>query len=235
MIIDDQREIGELLSMQIRVAKCQAEIVTNPSDVLPAIEAAEIAGEPFSAATVDIRFELSIGDEKIDFLQGPQIVGEIKAKYPEIGCLIVTGETLSPSQALDLRDEFGVDYIYIKDRFEPNEFVRAIKRAVDVALQVTRSQSLSVQSERKPEYTLEKLRQTETAVSKGKLHQVLVENFSEQELRELCFNFDLRYEELSGTSIREKALELLTYFDRRGRIDELIAACVNLRPHVFAK
>jgi len=74
---------------------------------------------------------------------------------------------------------------------------------------------------------------TAVSVSKRKLRQVLVEYFSEQELRELCFDMDLNYEELSGTSIREKALELLTYFDRRDRLKELIEVCIYLRPNAF--
>ena len=172
----------------------------------------------------------------MDFLQGPEIVREIKANYPEIGCLIVTGETVSPSQALDFRDDYGVDYIFIKTPFELNKFARAIKRAVDVASQTVDRQKSSLnnfQTQRKPHYDTGELLSIENKVSKGKLRQVLIENFSDQELRELCFDLDLNYEELSGTSIREKALELLTYFDRRGRLNELIKVCVKLRPFAF--
>lgn len=235
LVIDDEEEVGEMLAITLRSAKCQTVIVTDPKEVLPAIKTAVAEGTPFSAATVDIRFDQQVGKNVMSLYRGPQLISEIKAEFPQIGCLIVTGEPITPSQALDLRDEFGVDYIYFKDRLEPNEFARAVKRAVDRAAVVMGESNVTPRADGEAGAGSDTVTPGTTAVSvsKSKLRQVLIENFSEQELRELCFDMDLNYEELSGTSIREKALQLLTYFDRRDRLKELIEVCFSLRPNAF--
>ena len=56
--------------------------------------------------------------------------------------------------------------------------------------------------------------------------------FSESELRELCFDLDVPFEDLDGRNKRDKALALIKYLERRGRLSELIALCRDLRPNV---
>jgi hypothetical protein len=53
-----------------------------------------------------------------------------------------------------------------------------------------------------------------------------------QELRSLCFDLNIEFEILAGNSLEEKAMELISYCSRRGRLSELIAHCHELRPHI---
>ena len=65
-----------------------------------------------------------------------------------------------------------------------------------------------------------------------KLRQILTTNFSESELRDLCFDFEVDYEVLSGEGKGGKSRELIAYFERRGRVAELIEVCRKLRPNI---
>ncbi|HFQ94698.1 MAG TPA: hypothetical protein ENK32_11850 [Anaerolineae bacterium] len=156
---------------------------------------------------------------------------------------MITGETVFPQEMLlDWRDNFGLDYWLSKDKLDMEKVAIGIKRAIDHANNNTPAQRNKA-SASGSDYTNLMQRTSSTSpainneiiVNKRKLRRVLVGYFNEQELRELSFDFDINYEELSGTSIREKALELLTYLDRRNRLTELDKICRELRPHAFAE
>jgi hypothetical protein len=65
-----------------------------------------------------------------------------------------------------------------------------------------------------------------------KLLRVLVDRFSDDELRTLCFELGVDYESLGGTGKAGKARELLTFLERCRRVYELPAAGKWLRPDV---
>ena len=50
------------------------------------------------------------------------------------------------------------------------------------------------------------------------LRQILAERFNEGELRTLCFDLGIDYENLPGQGKADKARELVAYFQRRGDI-----------------
>ncbi len=62
------------------------------------------------------------------------------------------------------------------------------------------------------------------------LHQRLLDQFSEDDLRTLCFRLGIQYEDLSGDNRQAKARELVLYAQRRGRIADLERAIDQLRP-----
>jgi hypothetical protein len=66
-----------------------------------------------------------------------------------------------------------------------------------------------------------------------RLRQILTKHFNEQELRDLCFDLNIHYEDLYGESRSDKARELISYCVRHSRIHELEAMCRRLRPHAF--
>lgn len=65
----------------------------------------------------------------------------------------------------------------------------------------------------------------------AKLRRILLSSFNESELRDLCFDLRVDYDNLPGQSKADKARELVAYFDRRGRLAELIKVCYQLRPN----
>src|SRR5690606_13832693 len=56
--------------------------------------------------------------------------------------------------------------------------------------------------------------------------------FSDGELRDLCMDLDIDYEELPGAAKGDKARELILYVERTGRLPELVARVVAMRPHI---
>jgi tetratricopeptide (TPR) repeat protein len=63
-----------------------------------------------------------------------------------------------------------------------------------------------------------------------RLHQILTAHFNEEELRTLCLDLDIDYDDLPSEGKVSKARELIAYLDRRGRIPELIEVGRKQRP-----
>jgi hypothetical protein len=65
------------------------------------------------------------------------------------------------------------------------------------------------------------------------LYQILSQRFSEQELRILCFFVGLEYDDLEGKGRAGKAMELITYFERRHQLSRLVEAVVQTREDII--
>ncbi len=64
----------------------------------------------------------------------------------------------------------------------------------------------------------------------ARLRQNLIDRFSEEELRDLCFDLGVDYESLPAQGKAGKARELIAHLDRLSCIPDLIARCSQLRP-----
>jgi nucleoside phosphorylase len=73
---------------------------------------------------------------------------------------------------------------------------------------------------------------TPTAQYRTKLRQNLVDNFGDNDLRDLCFDMGVDYESLPGEGKSAKARELISFCERRGRLPDLVTKCYELRPNV---
>ncbi|MCB8923697.1 MAG: AAA family ATPase [Ardenticatenaceae bacterium] len=65
------------------------------------------------------------------------------------------------------------------------------------------------------------------------LPAVINERFDEAELRSLCFELDVDYENLPAVGKADKVRELVSYFARRQRIPDLALALQRMRPNGF--
>ncbi len=68
-------------------------------------------------------------------------------------------------------------------------------------------------------------------ISPTQLRTALSKLFSTGELRTLCFDLGIEYEDLEGAGKSGKALALVQYGQRHGRYDELVYRVQQLRPH----
>lgn len=64
------------------------------------------------------------------------------------------------------------------------------------------------------------------------LHRRLTQTFNQEELRTLCFDLGIDYDDLPGEGKSGKARELVSYLSRAGRLPRLIEAARDLRPDV---
>jgi hypothetical protein len=64
------------------------------------------------------------------------------------------------------------------------------------------------------------------------LHELIVQRFNEGEINELAFGLGIEHENLSGETRAALALSLIDYCTRHDLLQELVAACIRLRPTV---
>ena len=66
----------------------------------------------------------------------------------------------------------------------------------------------------------------------SELRRALVKNFNDEELRTLCVDVDVDYDNLGGIGKEAKARELIELVERQGRLEHLISICRQYRPQV---
>jgi hypothetical protein len=71
-------------------------------------------------------------------------------------------------------------------------------------------------------------------VSDQALRDFLIDYFDKDELNSLCFDLEIDPGEVRGETRSTKAMELVLYCKRRGRSEDLKAACARLRPEQWS-
>ena len=64
------------------------------------------------------------------------------------------------------------------------------------------------------------------------LRETLTKRFNQSEFQDLCFDMGIGYDELSGTTINDKARELLLLCIRQNRLADLITQGKRIRPDI---
>lgn len=65
------------------------------------------------------------------------------------------------------------------------------------------------------------------------LFQKVDRAFNESDLRDLCFRLHVDYEDLAGSTKRDKVRELVMWMDRNGRLPDLTILAAQLRPKIY--
>jgi photosystem II stability/assembly factor-like uncharacterized protein len=65
----------------------------------------------------------------------------------------------------------------------------------------------------------------------SRLHKNITQYFDEGELKTLCFDLQVDYDDLPAVGKTNKARELITYCQRLNRLEQLTYKCSQLRPH----
>lgn len=66
----------------------------------------------------------------------------------------------------------------------------------------------------------------------SRLDDQIANHFNLSELQDLCFKVDINFENLAGSTLNDKTLELVRYCQRHRRLNELLALLSELRPMV---
>jgi formylglycine-generating enzyme required for sulfatase activity len=69
-------------------------------------------------------------------------------------------------------------------------------------------------------------------VDTATLREQLASTFNPGELKTLCFDLKIPYDDLSGDRLEDKTRELVLYCQRRGLIPQLVGRCQDLRPNI---
>ena len=70
---------------------------------------------------------------------------------------------------------------------------------------------------------------------KLKLYEFILDHYSLSELKDLCFYLSVVYDDLDGSSRKDKARELVEYMARRRRLDDLRAVLAQQRPEQYGE
>jgi len=128
IIIDDDPDWCILIKMMAQGLGHVVDSAVTPEDAYAKIEHAQGEGSPYQVAIVDMAFNIGVRNNSL----GKEIIKTIKDNYPQIACILSSGQPLSPSDILDLRDEYGLDYYLVKNNVERATLERAFKRALKV-------------------------------------------------------------------------------------------------------
>ena len=66
-----------------------------------------------------------------------------------------------------------------------------------------------------------------------RLHQFIVDHYDLEELRTLCFQLGVEYDDLRGEGRSGKARELVRLMSRHGRLETLLTSLERERPELF--
>ncbi len=91
-------------------------------------------------------------------------------------------------------------------------------------------QPLDVQSKAPQAMLQQKMASPE--MIEGNLYDVLTQYFNSSELTDLAWDMNIDYEEIAGETKSAKARNLITYCQRRGRLDQLIAVVQSRRSFI---
>ena len=74
---------------------------------------------------------------------------------------------------------------------------------------------------------------TRNLASRGKLRRSIIAYFSENDIRNICFDLNIDYEKIPGDSKDAKVRELLSLCEREGILEGFISACCQERPTII--
>ena len=225
LIIDDDESFCQLISRYVEMFSCEPDIATNRDSAIELLENSVLSGTPYSVVTIDMRLEE--GDEVYKKFQGVELLQFIKVEHPLTGCLILSGESLSYDEILDLRDNYGMDYILAKDQFSPSKFSEALKRAYGRAQMTSKTTKPLAHFDGDFAKSLQN-------IDSRKLREIIDKAFNEEELRDLCFDFNVDYDSLPSTSKSGNSRELISFSQRHGRFLELVNTVYQIRPRSFS-
>lgn len=135
IIIDDDPDWCVLIKIMAQGLGHVVDSATTPEEAYIKIEQALGEGSPYQVAIVDMAFNIGVSNNSL----GKEIMKTIKDNYPKTACILSSGQPLSPSDILDLRDEYGLDYYLVKNNAERATLDHAINRAMKVHAQLGKS------------------------------------------------------------------------------------------------
>jgi DNA-binding NtrC family response regulator len=130
IIIDDEEDYGDDLKSALEQLGHEADQANSLERAKDKIKISYEENRPYTLATIDRNFRVSGKSVKFT-ASGLVVLSYIKERYPDIACIMISGQHVVPDEVLDLRDENDLDYYLLKDRADINMLKKAIERATE--------------------------------------------------------------------------------------------------------
>jgi DNA-binding NtrC family response regulator len=183
----------------------------------------ELDRQVYSIVTID----MCLGEDRQTF-EGQLVLDYIRDHCGQIPCIIISGSLPSPDMIFKMSRRYPMvpDAGYIlKSKFNYDMLRELVDRACRAREEgnVHTAGVASEESAQRPKYSVELHR---------RLRRILDTRFAEGELRTLCYDLDLDYDDLPGDGKADKARELVRHLERHDRLSELVEIGKELRPDV---
>ena len=202
LIVEDNERWQAILKESLEDEGYRVTVLADYQDVRRALEE-----RAFGLVILDLQL-----DESAPMMDGERLLAHISRQYSDTRCIIVSGH----GDIRFVRDAFKqyhvVDFIG-KDDFDIPTFIESVRSAFSSPADPAAPSPADPVN----------LHRT--------LRQVLEEKFDEEEIRDICFDLQIDFEDLPGEG--KKAREVVAYFQRRDRLGELSTIIIQLRPGVL--
>jgi DNA-binding NtrC family response regulator len=128
IIIDEEQAFSTSLQNTLIFLNHRADTAISLEDAIVKIIKAFNEKDPYTVAIVDMLFEVTIS--KIKGKRGKEMIKYMKGNFPGIACILLSAETPSPIELLDMRDEFGLDYFLPKEDIDLATLDETIRKAL---------------------------------------------------------------------------------------------------------
>ncbi len=225
LVVDDDEEFAEtILGFELEEMGYAVQVASNLKSARRALKE-----HVFSLVTVDMCLE-----EDRETLEGEFVLEYIREKFRHIPCIVISGSPCPPELIFNMSRRYPMipdDGYLNKSGFNLRRFKDLVHRILH-----TRTPDGAVEASRE-EVGVQAVdgalgESTPRRWYLAKLRRILETRFDEGELRALCFDLDVDYENLPGEGKANKARELVSFLERRDRVPELVRIGNQMRPDV---
>jgi hypothetical protein len=151
------------------------------------------------------------------FTTGALALVAVPAFLPKLVDFLQAWSLRGESRTVKIKTPTGLEVEFTPDRrLSPGELIALVEKLTAGS---PAADAVSERGPAEPSY-------------RARLRQLLSTHFNEGELRTLCFDLNIEYDDLPGRGSAEKARELVSYLERHSRIDEFLLVGKRMRPDV---
>lgn len=213
LIIEDERdwqtEIRESLLAIVRDA--DVKVASDSESALDLLREAQELGHPFDLVTTDLSLA---EDENKGRIKGQRVLDRLAQSGSRV--IVISGHS-SPE---DVRNYFR--------RFHVEDFISKGSRDFYMNLQHALERVLAGS----PTESSESGPPAGVGLDHVRLREALEDHFGERDLRTVCFDLEIDYDDLEGEGRADRARQLIIHLRRHNRLAELYSWIERHRPEI---
>ena len=227
LLVEDQASWQNILRSRIAAALrnlSQADAIRITATFEEAWGALDREG-PWHLMVTDI----GLGRHKL----GKQLVE--RAHDLQVPCIVVSNDpSLTPQEVRDMIKELGASDFFGKDDFDSRKFTTLVQETLQMAIASPPASTIEHPAAVPEGYNAKSHRPAArgTTPSPTRLRSVIAKYFNLEELRTLCSDLGVDYDNFEGGK-QAIARELVGYFERRSDLERLVSAVRGERGNII--
>jgi CheY-like chemotaxis protein len=225
LIADDQEKEIVTARDALQAAQHQVDTATSFS------EACRLAAtNRYDIAIIDRGWytDKTLAEDEPKGYKGWEIADAVRAQSPRAFMILYTTHADEPS-TIKTAEQKGM--ILVKKRFNPEARENLAQTAIALVVEAYQRTMTIGEDEKKGSDAVPASAPSDRG-PRVNLRKILDTRLNESELRALCFDLNVDYENLKGEVKRDKAIALIVHLEQRGRLRELRTTGKELRPDI---